>query len=67
MQTEKARHGGVALGQAPSDKPALNPYRGNPPYGILGGMMETSASCEAPVRAIVLPDRAAQDRAELAC
>ena len=34
-------------GQAPSDKPALEPYWGNPPYGILGGTMETSASFEA--------------------
>jgi hypothetical protein len=35
------------LGQAPTDRPALEPYRENPPYGILGGTMETSASFEA--------------------
>jgi hypothetical protein len=34
-------------GQARPDRPALKPYRGNPPYGILGGTMETSASFEA--------------------
>jgi hypothetical protein len=32
----------------------------NPPYGILGGTMETSASFGSPIRAIVLPDRRLQ-------
>ena len=36
-----------ATGQALSDSPALKPYWENPPYGILGEAMETSASFEA--------------------
>jgi hypothetical protein len=40
-------------GKAPSDSPALKPYRGKPPYGILGEVMETSASFEA--RSALLP------------
>ena len=31
----------AARGKARADMPALKPYRGKPPYGILGGMMET--------------------------
>ena len=38
---------GKSSGKAPSEKPVLEPYWENPPYGILGGRMETSASCEA--------------------
>src|SRR5213079_3009314 len=34
-------------GKARSDRLALKPYRGKPPYGILGRAMETSASFEA--------------------
>ena len=34
-------------GKALSDIPALKPYRENPPYGILGRAMETSASFES--------------------
>jgi len=37
----------VSQGKARSDKPALKPYWGNPPYGIPGRAMETSASYEA--------------------
>ena len=37
----------AARGKAPAHTPALKPTGENPPYGILGGMMETSASCEA--------------------
>jgi hypothetical protein len=35
------------LGQAPTDRPALEPYRGKPAVWNLRGRMETSASCEA--------------------
>jgi hypothetical protein len=39
---------GTPLRKALSDMLALKPYRGeNPPYGILEGAMETSASFEA--------------------
>ena len=34
-------------GKAAPEIPALKPYRENPPYGILGRAMETSASFEA--------------------
>ena len=37
---------GTPWGKAPSDRLALEPYWENPPYGILGGAMETSASFE---------------------
>jgi hypothetical protein len=33
-------------GKALSDTPVLEPYRGNPPSGILGRTMETAASFE---------------------
>jgi hypothetical protein len=45
-------------GKASSDSPALEPSRGNPPYGILGEAMETSASFEA--RSAPLPYPTAQ-------
>ena len=34
-------------GKAPPEMPAFQPYRENPPYGMIGGIEETSASCEA--------------------
>jgi hypothetical protein len=37
----------VALGKAPPDKPAFQPYWENPPYGMIGRIEETSASFEA--------------------
>ena len=37
----------TTLGQAPAERLALKPYWGNPPYGILGDAVETSASFEA--------------------
>jgi hypothetical protein len=33
--------------KASPERSALKPYRGNPPYGILEGVMETAASFEA--------------------
>jgi len=38
---------GESSGKASSDRPVLEPYWKNPPYGILGGRTETSASFEA--------------------
>src|SRR5215213_197822 len=34
-------------GKAPPDRPAFQPYWENPPYGMSGGIEETSASFEA--------------------
>jgi hypothetical protein len=48
------------VGKASSDSPALKPYRENPPYGILGEAMETSASFEA--RSAPLPYPTAIER-----
>jgi hypothetical protein len=33
-------------GKAPSERPAFQPYWGNPPYGMIGRIEETSASFE---------------------
>jgi hypothetical protein len=35
------------IGKALSDMPAFQPYWGKPPYGMIGGTVETSASYEA--------------------
>jgi hypothetical protein len=48
----EANHGGLLidpsyLGQAPTDSRPWSRTGENPPYGILGGTMETSASFEA--------------------
>jgi hypothetical protein len=40
---------------AMSDTPALKPHWGNPPYGILGRAMETSASFEARYAPLLYP------------
>jgi len=69
-QTERRDDVCVSIGKAPSDIPTLKPYRVNPPYGMIGGTVETAASFEArfaprsyptiirsPLRAIALPDR----------
>ena len=44
-------------GQAPSDKPALEPYWGKPAVRNLRGDDGNVGIIRSPVRAIVLPDR----------
>src|ERR1700693_3144797 len=60
MQTERACDVGAARGQAPADKPALKPYRGKPAVRNFRGDDGNVGIIRSPVRAIVLPDRAAQ-------
>jgi hypothetical protein len=45
----------ASSGKVLSDIPALKPYWENPPYGILGRAMETSASCEARYAPLLYP------------
>jgi hypothetical protein len=60
-QTERARHVGTLRGKAPADTPALKPYWGKPAVRNFRGDDGNVGIIRSPVRAIVLPDRAAND------
>ena len=59
MQTVRARHVGATGGKAPFDKPALKPYWGKPAVRNFRGDDGNVGIIRSPLRAIVLPDRAA--------
>ena len=65
--THAAKDGRKPQGKAPSDRPALEPYRENPPYGILGGTMETSASFEARSAPSSYPTHDSRERVRRGC
>src|SRR5262249_46774091 len=59
----EANHGGVLtdpphFGKAPTDSRPWSRIGENPPYGILGRAMETSASCEARLAPSLYPTAA---------
>ena len=54
--TDAAKDGRKPQGKAPSDKPALEPYRGKPAVRNLRGDDGNVGIIRSPVRAIVLPD-----------
>ena len=54
--THAAKDGRKPQGKAPSDRPALEPYRGKPAVRNLRGDDGNVGIIRSPVRAIVLPD-----------
>jgi hypothetical protein len=53
---------GAIRGKAPADTPALKPYWGKPAVRNFRGDDGNVGIMRSPVRAIVLPDRAVNDR-----